>query len=41
LAYNTKVQMFPSSLIANHFGFKEKEFFEAEESEKKPVKVDF
>ncbi|MDO8269941.1 MAG: LemA family protein [Candidatus Levybacteria bacterium] len=41
LAYNTKIQMFPSSLIANQFGFKAKEFFETEESEKKPVKVSF
>ncbi len=41
LAFNTKIQMFPSSLIARQFGFKEKEFFETEESEKKPVKVQF
>lgn len=41
LSYNTKVQTFPSSLIARQFGFKEKEFFETEESEKKPVKVSF
>lgn len=41
LAYNTKIQQFPSSLIANQFGFKEKEFFETEESERKPVKVSF
>lgn len=41
LAYNTKIQMFPSSLIAAQFGFKEKEFFEAEESERKNVKVSF
>lgn len=41
LAYNTKIKMFPSSLIANQFGFKEEEFFETEESEKQPVKVSF
>lgn len=41
LAYNTKIQMFPSSLIARQFGFKEKEFFEAEEEERKNVKVSF
>lgn len=41
LAYNTKIKMFPSSLIASQFGFKEVEFFETEESEKKPVKVTF
>ncbi len=41
LAYNTKIKMFPSSLIARQFGFSEKEFFESEESDKKPVKVTF
>lgn len=41
LAFNTKIKMFPSSLIANQFGFKEKEFFESTEAEKKPVKVSF
>ena len=41
LAYNTKIKMFPSSLIAHQFGFTEKEFFETEESEKAPVKVSF
>lgn len=41
LAYNTKIKMFPSSLIAGQFGFTEKEFFETEEAEKKPVKVTF
>lgn len=41
LSYNTKIQMFPSSLIAAQFGFKEKEFFEADEAERKNVKVSF
>jgi LemA protein len=41
LAYNTKIKMFPSSLIAQQFGFAEKEFFETEDSEKGPVKVSF
>lgn len=41
LAYNTKIKMFPSSLIANYFKFTETEFFETEESEKQPVKVSF
>lgn len=41
LAYNTKIKMFPSSLIANQFGFTEQEFFETEDSEKQPVKVSF
>ena len=38
---NTSIQMFPPNLIANTFGFKEREFFEAEEEAKESVKVDF
>jgi LemA protein len=30
--YNRRVQSFPSSLVANGFGFKEEQFFEVEES---------
>ncbi|MEK7110015.1 MAG: LemA family protein [Patescibacteria group bacterium] len=41
LDFNTKVQMFPSNLIANAFAFKAFEFFEAEEEAKKIVKVKF
>ncbi|OGK10060.1 hypothetical protein A2767_00330 [Candidatus Roizmanbacteria bacterium RIFCSPHIGHO2_01_FULL_35_10] len=41
LDYNTKVKMFPSNLIANLFGFKEEEFFEAGEEERKKVNVKF
>jgi len=41
LAYNSRIKTFPAVLIANQFKFEEKEFFEAEESEKKNVKVDF
>ena len=41
LDFNTKVQMFPSNLIANAFAFKAFEFFEAEEEAKKSVKVKF
>jgi LemA protein len=39
--YNTKIAVFPSALIANIFGFKAAEFFEAKEEEKKPAKVSF
>ncbi len=39
--YNTKLTVFPSVLIANAFSFKPAEFFEAEEADKKPVKVSF
>ena len=41
LDFNAKVQMFPSNLIANAFGFNVFEFFEAEEEAKKSVKVKF
>lgn len=39
--FNTTLANFPSGTIGRTFGFKEEEFFEAEEVEKKPVKVDF
>jgi len=39
---NTKVQSFPSNIVAGMFGFKEEEFFELEEeAAKEPVKVKF
>lgn len=41
LDYNTKLQVFPSSVVAGMFGFTKSEFFEADEDEKKPVKVSF
>lgn len=41
LVLNTKVESFPSNIIANLFNFKKSEFFEIEESEKEPVKVKF
>jgi LemA protein len=39
--FNEKVVVFPSNLIAGLFGFKQQEFFEAEEEAKKPVEVKF
>ncbi|GIW70020.1 MAG: LemA family protein [Patescibacteria group bacterium] len=39
--YNEKIVVFPSNLIAQLFGFKQEAFFEAEEADKEPVKVDF
>lgn len=41
LDFNAKIQIFPSNMIANAFGFKAFEFFEAEEEAKKSVKVKF
>ncbi|MCL2354325.1 MAG: LemA family protein [Oscillospiraceae bacterium] len=40
--YNTKIELFPSSIIAGMFNFKAKEFFKAESEEaRKNVKVNF
>lgn len=36
---NTKIQVFPTNLIANMFGFKSQDFFQAAESDKEAVKV--
>ena len=42
MKFNMKQQVFPSNIIANMFGFKEKEYFELEEpAAKEPVKVSF
>lgn len=41
LDFNTKVQMFPTSVIANAFGFKQFEFFQASDEEKKKIDVKF
>lgn len=41
LAYNTKIQTFPATVIAAQFGFKSYEFFEAKEEEKSTPKVSF
>ncbi|MEK7146970.1 MAG: LemA family protein [Patescibacteria group bacterium] len=39
---NTKIETFPTNLIAGSFGFKEEKFFEVEEAaEKEPVAVKF
>lgn len=41
LDFNAKIQMFPSSIIANYAGFKAFEFFQANDEEKKDIKVQF
>lgn len=41
LDYNTKIAIFPNSIIAGMFGFKPATFFEASDEERKPVKVSF
>lgn len=41
LSLNQSIQQFPTNILARMFGFKEREYFKTEESEKKPVKVKF
>lgn len=41
LVYKNKLEMFPSNVIANMFGFKPEAFFEAAEEEKEVPKVQF
>lgn len=41
LEFNTKIQVFPNSLLASGLGFTGKEFFGATEADRKPVKVNF
>lgn len=42
MKFNTKLQVFPSNVIARLFNFKEKEYFEIEEeAAREPVKVSF
>ncbi|MEY2569486.1 MAG: LemA protein [Actinomycetota bacterium] len=40
-SYNTKIQTFPSNLVAGPFGFKEREYFEADDTSRGPVQVRF
>ena len=40
-AYNTRIQTFPTVLIAGPFGFSEREYFEADAATRAPVRVDF
>ncbi|MGH9152891.1 MAG: LemA family protein [Acidimicrobiales bacterium] len=39
--YNNKVQAFPSNLVAGAFRFTEREYFEADDVTRPPVKVEF
>ncbi|MDQ4134446.1 MAG: LemA family protein [Actinomycetota bacterium] len=38
---NTKIQSFPSNLVARSFGFTEREYFEADDASRGPVSVQF
>lgn len=39
--FNTKMEVFPGNIIAGMLNFQKREFFEADASEKEPVKVAF
>ncbi|MFZ4585127.1 MAG: LemA family protein [Acidimicrobiia bacterium] len=39
--YNTKIETVPTSIIAGMFNFSKREYFEADEGETGPVKVEF
>ncbi|MCK5080659.1 MAG: LemA family protein [Candidatus Moranbacteria bacterium] len=39
--FNTKIQTFPNNMIAGTLNFKDRDFFEAGDEEKKNVKVEF
>ena len=41
MSYNNLIQMFPSNIVANMFGFKKFEYFKADEKEKEVPKVEF
>ena len=42
MRYNTRTEVFPSSIIANMFGFEDREFFElADEAQREAPRVDF
>lgn len=40
-SYNQLILIFPSNIIANKYGFTKRDFFEAEESKRQDVKVEF
>lgn len=39
--YNTKIQVFPSNILAGAFNFDERDYFEADDGSRGPVTVDF
>jgi LemA protein len=39
--YNTKIQSFPQSVLANMFGFREREYFQADDESRGPTAVQF
>ena len=41
LRLNTRIETFPSNLVANAFNFTQREYFEADDTSRGPVTVDF
>ncbi|MEA2718082.1 MAG: LemA protein [Actinomycetota bacterium] len=41
LQLNNKIESFPSNVVAGRFGFKQQEFFEADDTSRGPVNVQF
>jgi LemA protein len=41
LKYDNMREKFPTNVVANMFGFKEREYFEVPEADREPVKVEF
>jgi LemA protein len=41
LKLNTKIQVFPTSILAGMFGFTAHEYFEADDTSRGPVSVQF
>jgi len=39
--FNTKIELFPNNLVAGAMGFTKREFFDMDEAQKEPVKVQF
>ncbi|HLM64160.1 MAG TPA: LemA family protein [Acidimicrobiales bacterium] len=39
--YNTKIQSFPSNILANSFKFREREYFQADDETRGPTQVQF
>ena len=40
-SYNTNIKLFPNSIFANIFGFREKQYFQATTGAETPPKVEF
>jgi LemA protein len=39
--YNQEIIVFPTSIVARHYGFVKRDFFEAEEAKRQDVKIEF